>query len=141
MNSHKTAISRIRPSVPARFLYENDLIVGKALDYGCGKGRDADTYGMSKYDPHYAPYMPKGKFDTIMCNYVVNTVNTEVEATILSKIKQLLHGTGIAYITVRRDIVQEGVTKKGTYQRKVYLDLPVVKETDKFCIYVMKGKE
>jgi hypothetical protein len=58
-----------------RFLNSLGLLRGKMLDYGCGRGFDAEYYGMDKYDPHYAPEFPKIKFDTITCNYVLNVVD------------------------------------------------------------------
>ena len=36
-----TAISRKAPSRPMRFLQEHDLLKGRMLDYGCGRGTDA----------------------------------------------------------------------------------------------------
>ena len=133
--AHKTAISRKKPSVPASFLSGEGLLVGRVLDFGCGQGMDANAYGLEKYDPYYAPEMPIGRFETVVCNYVLNVAVKEKEQAILEEIKDKLVVGGIAYITVRRDIVTEGKTKKGTFQRNVLLDLPKVKETSRFCIY------
>lgn len=138
MNSHKTAITRNKPSVPTRYLTEKGLLTGEVLDYGCGKGKDAESYGFSKYDPYYAPEMPTGKFDNIVCNYVLNVIDESEAAQVLANIKSLLKVGGVAYITVRRDIKKEGVTSRGTYQRTVHLDLPIVKETSSYCIYKLE---
>ena len=48
--SYKTAKSRQTLSVPMRYL--RLCLNGRLLDYGCGKGSDADALGMEKYDPH-----------------------------------------------------------------------------------------
>ena len=79
MNAHKTAIARRGPSAPMKWLDAHGLIVGRTLDYGCGRGRDAETYGVERFDPHYAPAMPAGWFRTIVCNYVLNVIEAEAE--------------------------------------------------------------
>jgi hypothetical protein len=142
MNSHKTAISRNKPSKPMRLLHEMGCLTGQKMDYGCGKGRDADFYGMSKYDPYYFPIDHKkryaGVYNTITCHYVLNVLPKKEEKELLSSIKEMLVDGGKAYITVRRDIIQEGVTKKGTFQRNVKLDLPIFyEEKGRFCIYLL----
>ena len=141
--SHCTAISRKKPSVPMRHLAKLGLLEnGQRLDYGCGRGFDADFFHMDRYDPHYSPRKPTKKYDTISCNYVLNVVSQFDGDNILEEIKGLLQPSGFAYITVRRDIKKEGFTSKGTYQRNVILDLPILKETKTYCIYEMAaGKQ
>ena len=137
--SHCTAITRKNPSVPMRNLNKLGLLEnGRKLDYGCGRGFDADFFHMDRFDPHYSPATPTKKYDTITCNYVLNVVNKDQGARILQKIEDLLKDGGTAYITVRRDIKKEGKTSKGTYQRNVFLDLPILKETSTYCTYFMK---
>ncbi len=136
-NSHKTAISRKSPSVPMRQLDKKNLLVGDLLDYGCGRGFDADHFDMDKYDPHYSPEKPTKVYDTITCNYVFNVIDADKESELIQEISQLLNKGGTAYITVRRDIKEEGFTSKKTYQRNVKLNLPVLKETSTFCTYVL----
>lgn len=139
-NSHKTAITRKAPSVPMRYLYKQNLLRGKTLDYGCGKGFDAEYFKMDKYDPYYSPSKPKGKYNTITCNYVFNVIEPEKEPLLLNEISQYLEEGGVAYITVRRDIKKEGFTSKKTYQRNVKLNLPILKETSTFCTYILSKK-
>ncbi len=110
------------------------------LDYGCGRGIDADTYKLEKWDPWFFPGMPKGKFDTIMCNYVLNVISPGQEDIALWKIKNLLKPNGCAYITVRRDIKRDYSTSKGTIQRRVYLGLGIARETSSYCIYFLPGR-
>ncbi len=138
-NSHKTAITRKNPSVPMRHLDKKNLLLGDLLDYGCGKGFDADHFNMDKYDPHYAPETPNKTYDTITCNYVFNVVEPHEEAALLHKIYTFLKPEGCAYITVRRDIKTEGYTSKKTYQRNVELSLPVLRETSTYCTYILIG--
>jgi hypothetical protein len=137
--SHKTAITRTRISAPARFLMEAGLVSqysSRWLDYGCGKGNDADSLRIEKFDPHFFPEIPAGKFDTITCTYVLNTIESKKEqCDILLDILDRLNEGGQAFVTVRRDVKTKGMTKRGTYQENVQLGLLVVKETAAFCIY------
>jgi hypothetical protein len=133
----KTAISRTKPAKPMRLLDEKGLLKGSKLDYGCGKGLDAETFNMEKFDPFYHPEKPNdSSFDTITCQYVLNVLPKDEETKILKDIQNLLKNTGKAYITVRRDISKEGLTSKKTFQRNVVLSLPVLhEEKNAFCIY------
>ena len=122
-------------SAPVKFLKGQGLLQGRTLDYGCGKGFDADVLQCSKYDPHFSPELPKGKFDTIICNYVLNVIESEVvRLHTLEQIRLLLKPQGKAYITVRRDIKQDTKTQ-------FVIDIPwltVVKQVSgSYCIYEM----
>jgi ATP adenylyltransferase len=133
----KTAISRISSAKPMRILFESGKLIGNTLDYGCGKGKDAEIYKMDKFDPFYFPKtLQENSYDTVTCQYVLNVLPLEEESKILNHIKKLLKIKGTAYITVRRDLVKEGLTSKNTYQRNVTLDLPIFYEKkNSFCIY------
>ena len=137
----KTAIKRNKPSAPMEFLKDSGYLKGQIMDFGCGKGMDADTYKMSKYDPYYFPVQLeryKDTYDTITCNYVLNVLPKDEEKKVLKNIQSLLTEEGKAYITVRRDIKKEGITSKKTFQRNVELRLPVVVEkARRFCIYLL----
>jgi len=138
--SHKTAIKRNTLSAPSKELVKANVLQGKVLDYGCGKGNDAEFLNAEKYDPHFFPTMPEGKFDTIFCNYVLNVVEKDKEQEVIDNILSKLEKNGKAYIAVRRDIIKEGLTSKGTLQRNVTLDLPIFKENKKrYCIYILMG--
>jgi len=129
--SYKTAITRNKPSAPMRYIAKWAKEPGKLvhaltpgnvneasiLDYGCGKGFDADYYGMEKYDPHYFPDKPKGPFMIITCNYVMNVVSESEEARIIEDIYSLLYPIGVAHITVRRDLPEFGKIMSGYKQR------------------------
>jgi SAM-dependent methyltransferase len=141
--SHLTAITRKSFSAPVQYM--NSILdlrcMGRSLDYGCGKGFDAETLGFEKYDPYFFPEMPEGVFDFIMCNYVLNVVDEESGEKILEKIMEALDVGGICLISVRRDVKQDGFTSRGTYQRNVILDWPLFYEQHgRFAIY-QKMKE
>jgi hypothetical protein len=118
---HRTAISRDKLSVPMRELKKNDLLQGRMLDYGCGRGDDADTLGMEKYDPT-GPFTetPKGHFQTITCIYVLNVIESPSDRrSVEDAIIELLAPGGRAYIAVRGDISGDGGTSARTWQGDV----------------------
>ena len=127
---HRTAIKRAKLSAPTRYLEKRGLLVGRVLDYGCGYGEDAGELGFEVYDPHFFPCMPTGKFDTIVCSYVLNVVSDGVQHGIIRDIEQRLKPNGFAYLVVRRDL-----TGNETTQRIVKLNLPVLTENSGYCIY------
>lgn len=135
---YRTAITRIKASVPTRWLIENDLIRGRVLDYGCGRGKDAEVLDCEKFDPYYAPDMPKGKFDTIVCNYVLNVVTIEEENEIINDIKKRLRKNGNAYISVRRDNFKPGFNGR-SYQRWSKPELIGMHTAPGYEMYVIKG--
>ncbi len=126
---HRTAITRSKLSAPAKLLEERGELDGRVLDYGCGRGFDAGELGLESYDPYFFPSIPKGKFDTIICNYVLNVVDEDIQAWIIHDIESRLKPGGHAFISVRRDI---GNTDT---QRHVKLNLPIVEENAGFCMY------
>lgn len=133
--SGKTAIRRTTPSAPLIELATRELLPGrgKILDFGCGHGADVATlkqlsFRAEGWDPVHHPEPPpekRGRFDLVLCTYVLNTLPIEDEAPTLERIRQCLKPGGVAYITVRADLEREGWTSKGTFQRDVHLDLPV----------------
>jgi hypothetical protein len=135
--AYKTAIKRTTLSKPIKELIERNLIPDHAsvLDYGCGRGFDADTLGFDKYDPHYFNRLPDRQYEVVVCNYVLNVIEEQEADKVLNKIKELLLPSGVAYITVRRDVKKDGITKIGTFQRNVILNLPVIKSDSFLCIY------
>ena len=135
--SFKTAKKRKDLSSPTRYLDSEGLLKGRVLDYGCGYGYDASFFNFEKYDPYFFPILPEGEFDVIMCNYVLNVVFEDEQELILKRLSSFLIFGGNAYITVRRDKdFKEGFNKMGTYQRNVFLDLPILYEKkNRYCIY------
>lgn len=130
IQTYRTAIKRVKISAPTKHLLDQDLINGNVLDYGCGYGFDAVSLGFDLYDPYFFPRRPDKKFDTIICNYVLNVVEKKYINWIIKDIESLLNNNGFAFITVRRDI---GNTKT---QRDVRLNLPILFEKKgNFCIY------
>ncbi len=112
-NSHLTVENRQKSSFPTRHLHQNGYLEGRILDFGCGLGKDVEFlqqkgYEVEGYDPYYFAEFPKGKFDTIICHYVLNVLMPEEQAGVLMEVSELLKPTGTAYFTVRRDIKKSG---------------------------------
>ena len=70
-NSHLTAKERETLSFPAKTLFNQNLLVGEVLDFGCGYGSDVKLLQnkgikIEGYDKYYFPEYPDKKFDTII---------------------------------------------------------------------------
>ena len=148
-NAYLTAITRKKLSIPSKLLLRKGLLVGSILDFGCGKGFDVHYlkdcgYNIQGYDPYYQPIKPDIKFNTIICNYVLNVLEPYKWSDVIDDIKSLLNDNGVAYICVRRDVKEEGYRKHGkglTYQVNVILDLEKLVENTKYCIYKLTRDE
>ena len=146
-NSKKTAMTRKKLSAPMRYLLDSGFFPrGSAnqnkefLDYGCGKGFDADFCGFAKYDPHFFPdkmLIQSKSWDIVVCNYVLNTLPTMTDVhSVIWDIQAHLKEDGVAYISVRNDKKNlNGETKIGTWQQYVSLDAPIVHKTSGYIIY------
>jgi len=144
-NSKKTAMTRTKLSAPMRYLLDNGFFPRggdkvDCLDYGCGKGFDADFCGFDKYDPHFEgvdSLLCHNSCDIVTCNYVLNTLPTMTDVhSVIWDIQAHLKEDGVAYISVRNDIKNlNGETKIGTWQQYVTLDAPIVRKTSSYIIY------
>jgi len=124
-NSHLTAKERKWPSYPTKQLLLRNLIEGRVLDFGCGTGIDVSflkqkKFNVTGYDPYYAPTYPTERFDTIICNYVLNVLLPEEQAHVLMAVAELLKPTGRAFFTVRRDITHSGFRTHSILGDKIY---------------------
>jgi 2-polyprenyl-3-methyl-5-hydroxy-6-metoxy-1,4-benzoquinol methylase len=138
--SYKTAISRKTISSPLKKLLSKNKIIGRTIDYGCGKGKDfahlkESNYDVQGYDPYWRNTSIHGKFDTVLCTYVLNVVSSDERNNIINILKNLTNPGGKIYITVRRDIKTEGKTSIGTYQYNVKLPFDIMFENSSYCIY------
>lgn len=142
--SYKTAIRRNRLSLPCRWLLAHNLINGRVLDYGCGYGDDVAGlryygYDCTGFDPYYHPFPPLGDFDTLLCTYVLNVLFEHERQQVLDNLRFFMDEETQCYIAVRRDFPTETQfmhhSSLGTYQFYVKLDLPIIIDNSKFCIY------
>ena len=143
--SHLTIKERRWPSFPTKQLFQRNVIRGRVLDFGSGTGVDVvflkeKGFDVTAYDPHYAPEYPTGKFETILCNYVLNILLPEEQAHVLMAVSELLAPSGRAYFAVRRDIKHNGFrthTERGVkvYQCNVVLPYKSVLLADHCEVY------
>jgi hypothetical protein len=139
-NTASTAIARKKPSVPCKWLFEKTTYIryywnANILDYGCGRGEDADHYDMYRYDPNSFPTMPDGKYDAILCTYVFNVIDDLDRKRAAYNMLGLLDRNGGVYITVRRDLPKGGKQGRKCWQHYVTLPFAVIRETPTYCIY------
>jgi SAM-dependent methyltransferase len=130
------AIKRTSPSRAATILVERRLALGRVLDFGCGYGLDAATFGWEAYDPYYRPIELAGPYDTIVCTLVLNALSRNNRAKALARIRDLLAGDGRAYLAVARDLPRMG--KLGMHhsvQNYVVLTLPSIYADERLEIY------
>ena len=104
-NPHLTAIERTSISFPTRWLKQNNLLKGEILDFGCGFGYDTDQlkeqgYDITGYDNYYRPDYPEKRFNTILCNYVLNVLEPNEQAEVLMSVSELLKPAGKAPLCV-----------------------------------------
>jgi hypothetical protein len=100
------AVRRSTVSFGAKWLVANQRVIGRVLDYGCGFGFDADHFGWEAFDPHYRQLRPTGKYDTIICNHVLNMLTRKSRLAAIETIQHLLTNKGTAWLIVPRNIPQ-----------------------------------
>ena len=143
---HLTAIHRTEKSLPTRTLLKKGLLKGRILDFGCGHGVDTDElreegYDIVGYDNYYRAKLPTGKFDTIICHYVLNVLERAEQTEVLMQISELLKPSGNAYFSVRRDLKDNigfrfhHIHKAWTYQTNVVLPYTTIYKNTSFEIY------
>ena len=126
IKSHLTAIPRTAPSIPLSRSLKLNLIQPKdrILDYGCGHGFDVNHltqngYNACGYDLWYQPKLAKGKFDFVLCSYVINVIADQWQRLAVLETVKNLSRRGVA-ITARSKIEVDRAAKKGKW--KVYED-------------------
>lgn len=144
-HSQLTAKERTKLSFPSQWLLNNNRLHGDILDFGCGFGFDTidlqnQGFQIDGYDKFHKPEYPAKKYDTIICNYVLNVLQPDEQPEVLMAISELLKPEGKAYFTVRRDLTYEGfrthkIHKETTYQCNVILRYKSIFLNDNCEIY------
>jgi len=81
-------------------LSHNNNLKGRILIYGGDK--DAISYWCTDFfDPLYHPHMPDGKYDTIVCSYILCFLTPVQRRFVLNDIQKRLCKGGVAYFTVK----------------------------------------
>ena len=141
-----SAVHRSKPSMTILWLQEQNLLVGDMLDYGCGKGLDADYFGMDKYDPFDPSWSnitldTDKRYDTIVCNFVMNILEPGEEFFVLENIQRLLKPDGIAYIVVLRT-VRKMISYKSNVQHYIVMSLESIRHMKRWYeIYKLTKKD
>lgn len=133
---HSTAITRNNLSIPVQYLLNKGFLDGSIIDYGCGKGFDFEYLKCDGYDPYHRDVAILDKYDIGLCTYVLNVVDKVTQKRIIRKLKKL---TTVSYVSVRRDLPEEGRQGRGCWQNYVKLNEPVIHETSKYIIYKIGG--
>ena len=121
-------------AAPLKWLLKNEAAPSKTservLDYGCGRGQDADQMGWQKYDPNWFPEHPlmnpllEGEYSFIYCLYVLNVLPAEEDREfVINDIRRLLTEDGVGYIAVRAD---PGIDRVKRQVRLYHTDHPSV---------------
>lgn len=147
-HSRLTAKERTKLSFPSQWLLNNNKLQGSILDFGCGLGFDVNDlkikgFKIDGYDKYHRSDYPEKKYDTIICNYVLNVLQPDEQPEVFMSVSELLKPTGIAYFAVRRDIIYEGfrihkIHKAPTYQCNVRLPFKSIFLNDNCEIYEYK---
>ena len=125
--SYKTAMSRKGLSLPAQLF--KPYLIGDCLDFGCGRGTDAEILGMDRFDSHFFPERLVRKYDVITMIYVLNV--TKYPEEVLKIAKAYLKPAGLLMVACRTlgEIKRQArisgwepyghgwITNSGTYQR------------------------
>jgi len=139
-----TAIKRTTMSVPMKWLVDNGHVSESdyGLDYGCGKGFDADALRFDGWDPNHRPDTPLDEigYEVVTCNYVLNVIeDPAVRLECEKKVISLLEPTGRAYLSVRNDKKElKGKTSRGTWQGVVEPQLKgwkLIEENARFKVW------
>ena len=119
--AYNTAIARTRPSRPLtntiKYLSENS----KVLDYGCGRGSDADfliknKISCTKYDPFFYPKEIIGKFDVVLLTYVLNVIKKDSREIALRLAWKHVKDNGYLSVTVRNKKELDAAQKNKKWQ-------------------------
>ena len=136
-------------AAPIKWLLENadrpEPYSARVLDYGCGRGQDADTFGWQKYDPNWFPEHPlanpliEGGYDFIYCIYVLNVLpDPKDRAFIIRDLRRLLADRGIAYIAVRADKKIDTVKHQIRLSPNDHPSVEVIETNNRFQIWKVK---
>ena len=104
---HRTAIKRKKTSAPLRHLQQThpDLLRGKVVDFGSGRGADCRAIKARCYDPNHPSAStrttPKGAYDTVLMTYVINVLPPEERAKAIRQAKKMVRKGGTLVVATR----------------------------------------
>ena len=133
-------------SLPTKYLLGRKLIVGRVMDLGCS---DTIALGAIPFDPTKQPFSPNGIFDTIVCNYILDSLDLTNRKCMVELIRSKLAPKGIAYISVCNgcpelfEHIRAGVWPTQSYYGCTWLgeDLPIETANQTFIMYRLQRIE
>ena len=143
----RTAISRPKLAAPYRWLFDNELSDFESrdksvLDYGCGRGQDADRLEISKFDPNWFPEHPLANplldstYDFIFCHYVLNVIPDPAERDfVVGEIRRLLADLGRAFVSIRTDTAIDKSDTQFRVESSAFENIKVIERNPKFEIW------
>lgn len=119
---HKTAKKRKMASTPLVDAYAGGAVSGRILDFGCGYGADVEFlreegFKAEGYDPNTPEFskMPRGKFNTVMCTYVLNVVDNPED--VLAAAWKYVKKGGRLVVTCRSKADVDYAAARGCWKR------------------------
>jgi hypothetical protein len=120
---HRTAIQRNGISRPLKYIQKHspDLLHGKVLDFGSGKGADCQTISATCYDPNHPDSRtrtrPSRNYDTVLMFYVLNVLPPASRRKALKEGAARLEKGGHLVVAVRGKGDGGYATAKSTWER------------------------
>lgn len=103
----QTAMARTGPSAPVQHLraHAPELLRGRVLDFGSGRGADAEALRATAYDPHHPKASvrkrPTGTFSTVLATYVLNVLPKDERHAALREVAGYVRPGGHLVLAVR----------------------------------------
>jgi len=134
---------------PIRYLLEQNLLLGRTLDYGGRCNGDLQDFLRKERCPKYRAtegsgmlallyQRERGGFDTVVCLYVMDILAPHNREKALLDAQKYVKEGGMLHVVVRRDIKSERELKDGGLRYSVKLPRPfksILKRPGEFEIY------
>ena len=105
---HRAAIGRAEPSAPVRLLLAHYGVQNlEILDFGSGRGTDAEALDATAYDPYHPDpelrKLPGGQFDLVLAIYVLNVLPPRKRGPAIDVVLSKVRRGGFLFVAVRTE--------------------------------------